>query len=35
MLKPAAEAVLVNGTPRLCKKMEKALGRAVTRVAWY
>ena len=35
MLKPAAEAVLVNGTPRLCKKVEKALGRAVTRVAWY
>ena len=35
MLKPADEAVLVNGTPRLCKKVEKALGRAVTRVAWY
>ena len=35
MLKPADEAVLVNGTPRLCKKMEKALGRAVSRVAWY
>jgi phosphatidylglycerophosphatase C len=32
MLKPADEAVLVNGTPRLCKKVEKALGRAVTRV---
>jgi phosphatidylglycerophosphatase C len=35
MLKPAGEAVLVNGTPRLCKKVEKALGRTVTRVAWY
>jgi phosphatidylglycerophosphatase C len=35
MLKQAGEAVLVNGTPRLCKRMEKAMGRAVTRVAWY
>lgn len=35
MLKRADEAVLVNGTPALCKKMEKALGRAVTRVAWF
>lgn len=35
MLKPAGEAVLVNGTPRLCKKVEKALGRAVTRVEWW
>ena len=35
MLKPAGEAVLVNGTPKLCKRVEKALGRAVTRVAWY
>ena len=35
MLKVAAEAVLVNGTPRLCKKIEKALGRAVTRVEWF
>jgi len=35
MLKPAGEAVLVNGTPKLCKKVEKALGKAVTRVAWY
>ncbi len=34
MLKPAAEAVLVNGTPALCKKVEKALGRAVSRVEW-
>lgn len=35
MLKLAVEAVLVNGTPALCKKMEKALGRAVTRVEWF
>ncbi|GGA24086.1 hypothetical protein GCM10010981_10610 [Dyella nitratireducens] len=35
MLKPAVEAVLVNGTPKLCKRVEKALGRTVTRVAWY
>ncbi|MFC3652175.1 haloacid dehalogenase-like hydrolase [Dyella humi] len=35
MLKQASEAVLVNGTPKLCKRVEKALGRAVTRVAWY
>ncbi len=34
MLKPAAEAVLVNGTPALCKKVEKALGRSVSRVQW-
>lgn len=35
MLKQADEAVLVNGTPKLCKRVEKALGRSVTRVAWY
>jgi phosphatidylglycerophosphatase C len=35
MLKQAREAVLVNGTPKLCKRVEKALGRSVTRVAWY
>ena len=35
MLKLATEAVLVNGTPTLCKKVERALGRAVTRVEWY
>jgi phosphatidylglycerophosphatase C len=34
MLKQAREAVLVNGTPKLCKRVEKALGRTVTRVAW-
>lgn len=35
MLKPAAEAVLVNATPKLCKKVERALGRTVTRVDWF
>ena len=35
MLKPAAEPVLVNGTPKLCKKMDAALGRVVGRVAWH
>jgi len=34
MLRPAAEPVLVNGTPKLCKKMDVALGRVVGRVAW-
>ncbi len=35
MLKLAAEPVLVNGTPALCRRVEKALGRAVTRVEWF
>jgi phosphatidylglycerophosphatase C len=35
MLKPAREVVLVNGTPKLCKKVEKALGRTITRVEWF
>ena len=35
MLKQAAEAVLVNGTPKLCKRVEKALGRTLTRVEWF
>ncbi len=35
MLRAAGEAILVNGTPALCKKVEKALGRSITRVAWY
>ena len=35
MLKPATEAVLVNATPKLCKKVEKALGRTLTRVEWF
>jgi phosphatidylglycerophosphatase C len=34
LLKPTAEPVLVNGTPTLCKKVEKALGRTVNRVQW-
>jgi phosphatidylglycerophosphatase C len=34
MLRPAAEPVLVNGTPKLCKKMDAALGRVVGRVEW-
>ena len=35
MLKPATEAVLVNATPKLCKKVEKALGRTLTRADWF
>jgi phosphatidylglycerophosphatase C len=35
MLRAATEAVLVNGTPTLCKRIEKSLGRSVTRVDWY
>jgi phosphatidylglycerophosphatase C len=35
MLKGATEAVLVNATPGLCKKVERALGRSVTRVEWF
>lgn len=35
MLKPAARPVLVNATPRLCKKVERLLGRPTERVAWY
>ena len=35
MLKAAAEPVLVNGTPKRCKKMDVALGRVVGRVAWH
>jgi len=34
MLALAAEAVLVNPTPKLCKRVEKALGRSVTRAEW-
>lgn len=34
MLAPAAEPVLVNATPRLCMRIEKALGHRVTRVEW-
>ena len=35
MLKAAAEPVLVNGTPKLCKRIEQALGRPLERVAWH
>ncbi|MHC1480462.1 HAD family hydrolase [Frateuria aurantia] len=34
MLKLADAAVVVNGTPQLCKKIEKALGRSIVRVVW-
>ncbi|MGH8126464.1 MAG: haloacid dehalogenase-like hydrolase, partial [Rhodanobacteraceae bacterium] len=34
MLALAAEAVLVNATPKLCKRVEKALGCSVTRAEW-
>lgn len=34
MLALAGEPVLVNATPKLCKRVEKALGRTVTRVEW-
>lgn len=34
MLALAAEAVLVNATPKLCKRVEKTLARSVTRVEW-
>lgn len=35
MLKAADEPVLVNASPKLCKQVERALGRSVERVAWY
>jgi phosphatidylglycerophosphatase C len=35
MLALAGEAVLVNATLKLCKRVEKALGRSVTRVEWW
>lgn len=35
MLALAAEAVLVNSTPKLCKRVEKALARSITRAQWY
>ena len=34
MLALAIESVLVNATPKLCKRVEKALGRSVTRAEW-
>ncbi len=35
MLREAEEAVLVNATPKWCKRVERTLGRSVTRVHWY
>lgn len=35
MLALAAEAVLVNATPKLCKRVERALARSVARTEWY
>lgn len=35
MFRVATEAVLVNATPTLCKKVEKTLGRTVARVEWW
>lgn len=35
MLGLAEEPVIVNGSPRLCKRAEATLGRSVLRVAWY
>lgn len=35
MWRLAAQAVLVNGTPARCRKLEQALGHAVTRVDWH
>ena len=35
LLRGAREVVLVNATPKLCKRVEKALGRTVTRVERY
>ncbi|HXE77711.1 MAG TPA: haloacid dehalogenase-like hydrolase [Rhodanobacter sp.] len=35
MWRLATQAVLVNGTPGRCRKLEQALGHAVTRVAWH
>jgi phosphatidylglycerophosphatase C len=35
MLRLATEPFMVNAAPRACKKVEKALGRSVGRVAWY
>ena len=34
MLAPAVDAILVNGSPRLCRRVEQALGRNVRRVEW-
>ncbi|MGH8112814.1 MAG: haloacid dehalogenase-like hydrolase [Rhodanobacteraceae bacterium] len=34
LLRGACEPVVVNATPQLCKRVERALGRSVTRVEW-
>lgn len=34
ILAAARDPVLVNATPKLCKRVEKALGRSVRRVEW-
>lgn len=34
LLAAAAEPVLVNATPKLCMRIEKALGRSAARVEW-
>ena len=35
MLRSAQDPVLVNATPKLCKALERTLGRPLRRVAWY
>ncbi len=35
MLREARDAVLVNGSPRTCKALERKLGRALRHVDWY
>lgn len=35
MLAGATEPVLVNAAPKLCKRVETALGRSITRVEWH
>ncbi|KGI76904.1 haloacid dehalogenase-like hydrolase [Oleiagrimonas soli] len=35
MLRAADEAVLVNASPKWCKRVERVLGRSVTRVHWH
>ncbi len=35
MLHAAEEAILVNATPKWCKRVERTLGRSVTRVHWH
>lgn len=35
MLREAREAILVNASPKWCRRVEQMLGRTVTRVHWY